>query len=130
MRSRRIFVFATVGIAAAIIYFFCATLLLRLGVRPASLTSLIAYGISGACSYLGHRLLTFQSDTPHGKAVPRFIVANLAGYLVAVVVPLLLTDIMSWPPLIATVLVCVAVPTLNFVLLTLFVFWKPANARF
>lgn len=122
-------VFATVGIGATLIYFFCATALFYLGVRPAALSSLIAYGMSGACSYLGHRLLTFQSDAPHERTLPRFVLVNVAGYLIAAGIPFLLTDTLRWPPLIATALVCIAVPALNFILLTVFVFWKPAGAR-
>ncbi|MDH7799668.1 MULTISPECIES: GtrA family protein [unclassified Beijerinckia] len=129
-RLRRIVVFAAVGVGAATVYFLCAMALLRVGVRPAALTSLIAYAISGVFSYLGHRLFTFQSSAPHGRTLPRFVLANATGYLIAVLVPLLLTDVMNWPPLIATVLVCVAVPATNFILLTMFVFWKPANVRF
>lgn len=129
MPLRRIAVFVTVGLGAAIVYFLSAMALLRIGIRPAALASLVAYGISGVFSYLGHRLLTFQSDAPHRQALPRFVLVNIAGYLIAVVVPLLLTDVLNWPPLIATVLVCVAVPAMNFILLTMFVFLKPAGIR-
>jgi putative flippase GtrA len=111
-----------VGGAATITYMALAwsgTVLLSL---PGSIASIIAYTLSTPVSYLGHRHLTFQSSRPHREAAPRFLGVSAFGYVVAFLVPWLLTDLIGAHPLIAIALTCTAVPVLNALALWRIVF--------
>jgi putative flippase GtrA len=119
---RRVVTFGSVGLGAACVYFLIAWALSTQGVLPASVASFIAYLASAGFSYLGHKALTFRSSAPHRRELPRFALAGALGYAIAVIVPLVLTDFWRFQPVIAIVIVCIAVPVVNFLLLTFFVF--------
>jgi putative flippase GtrA len=117
----RLGTFATVGVAATIGYAIIAESLAFLGVRPA-LASVIAYGICGLWSYLGHKRFTFTSAAPHSIAAPRFVVAAAAGLLIAAGAPLLFARFFGPSPYFAVLATCVVAPVVSFVASQNFVF--------
>jgi putative flippase GtrA len=120
--------FGVVGLGCAVLYASLAWSLTVMAGFPAVAASVLAYAISGVFSYLGQKLFTFRSDAPHAQAAPRFLAVFLAGISVAAVAPMLLTDRMHLPPLVAIVFAGGVVPTLNYVVFSLLVFGRGAAA--
>ena len=124
--SGRIVRFGLVGIAATALYALLAYAFAYLIPWSAGLGSLIAYAISAAFSYLGHRLFTFKNrDTIAGSA-SRFAGVNVLAYGVSAVIPWAMTDWLGYAPVVSIALVCLVIPAMNFLLLNLFVFKSDA----
>jgi putative flippase GtrA len=106
--------FGVVGVSCAVLYASLAWSLTVIAGLPAIVGSVTAYAISGVFSYLGQKLFTFRSAAPHAEAAPRFLLVFLAGVGVAACAPMLLTDRMRLPPLVAIVFTCGVVPVINY----------------
>jgi putative flippase GtrA len=117
----RLGTFATIGAAATVGYAIIAESLAFLGLKPAP-ASLIAYGICGLWSYLGHKRFTFASTAPHSIAAPRFVAAAAAGLLIAAGAPLLFALFFDPLPYFAVLATCVVAPIVSFVASQSFVF--------
>jgi len=120
--------FGVVGVSCAVLYTSLAWSLTVVAGLPAIAGSVLAYAISGVFSYLGQKLFTFRSSTPHAEAAPRFLLVFLAGVTVAACAPMLLTDRMRLPPLVAIVFTCGVVPVINYAVFSLLVFGRGAQA--
>jgi putative flippase GtrA len=120
--------FGVVGVSCAVLYASLAWSLTVMAGLPAIAASVLAYAICGVFSYLGQKLFTFRSDVPHAEAAPRFLAVFLAGISVAALAPMLLTDRMHLPPLVAIVFAGAVVPALNYVVFSLLVFGRGAAA--
>jgi putative flippase GtrA len=118
---RRLGTFASIGAAATIGYILIAESLAFLGLKPA-LASLIAYGLCGVWSYLGHKRFTFVSSTPHSIAAPRFVVVAVVGLLIAAGAPLLYARLFGPSPYFAVLATCVVAPIVSFLASQNFVF--------
>ena len=116
--------FGLVGVSCAALYTALAWSLTVLAGAPAVTGSVAAYAISGVFSYLGQKLFTFRSDAPHAEAAPRFLAVFLVGISVAALAPLLLTDRMHLPPLVAIIFAGGVVPALNYLVFSLLVFGR------
>lgn len=114
--------FAAIGIASTLLYAALAHGISVLTPLPAAAASLLAFAAGAVFSYFGHRMFTFRSKQSHGQAVSRFAGVNLLAYLVALFVPLVLSDVLGYRPLVSFGAVCVIVPVMNFVLLNVWVF--------
>jgi putative flippase GtrA len=122
LQRARFLRFAVVGGAATVVYAVLAwALTLWLGM-PAVPASVASYGFAALVSYFGHRRLTFRSDRPHGEAVSRFLGVTATGYVVSLVAPLLLTDLLDLHAAISIATTCIVVPLLNYVGLSRLVF--------
>jgi putative flippase GtrA len=117
----RLGTFATVGVAATVGYAIIAESLAFFGLRPA-LASVIAYGICGLWSYLGHKRFTFASPAPHSVAAPRFVIAAAVGLLIAAGAPLLFARFFGASPYFAVLATCIVAPIVSFVASQSFVF--------
>ena len=116
--------FGFVGIGATLLYAAIAWMLTagaRIGATPASL---LAYALAALFSYLGHKRFTFRSAASHTPEVPRFVAASALGAGVAAAAPLILTDRLGLPSMVAIVFTCVAVPVMNYLVLDLLVFTR------
>lgn len=114
--------FVVVGLSATLIYAIVAWLLTHFTNWRTALCSLIAFFISGAFSYLGHRLFTFRSRDSVARTAGRFAGVNLLAYCVAGAIPWVVSDIFGFAAIISIALVCIVIPVMNFALLNLFVF--------
>ena len=105
------------------------TLSERLGL-PAGLASLTAYMAAAVVSYFGHRTFTFRSSVPHARSAWRFGLLAVAGYVVALATPLILTDGLGAPAIASFLAVSIAVPAANAVALSRLVFLRSLVAPF
>ncbi len=114
--------FGLVGGVSTVIYAaFAWIFTVSLGM-PAVLGSILAYCLAAVFSYNAHRRVTFRSDRPVAEEAPRFAGISLAGWIVAIISPLILTNGWGLPPVVAIVFASVAVPIMSFVGLERFVF--------
>ena len=113
--------FAVIGAAATVIYAVLAAAFGAAGME-ATAASLLAYGLGGLVSYLGHKRVTFRSGRAHAVEAPRFAAACALGAAIAAAAPLVFTDWLRLPGYVAIGITCVAVPALNFVVLNHLVF--------
>jgi len=119
--------FGVVGVGCAALYAALAWAGTEIGGLTAVASSMAAYAVAGVVSYLGQKLFTFQSDRPHADAAPRFLAVFLVGVAIAAAAPLLMTDRLHLPPLAAIVFTCVAVPLINYAVLSRLVFHQSAG---
>lgn len=98
----------------------------RLGL-PIVLASPVAYGLAAAWSYRGHRRLTFADREAGAGAAWRFSALTLAGYAASAVVPALASGWLGASPEASILIVCIAIPVLNYVVLSRHVFRGPRS---
>jgi putative flippase GtrA len=118
----RLLRFGSVGVASTLIYAalgWSLTVGARLGAAPASV---LAYALACVFSYFGHKGFTFRSSAAHAVEAPKFIAAAAVGLAIASAAPLILTDGLHLPPIVAIAFTCVAVPAINYLILDLIVF--------
>lgn len=119
-------IFGSVGIAATLCYFLLATVLAALPGMSVTGASVIAYSLSAALSYYGHKHLSFASKRADTIAIPRFLVSTGIGLSLAFALPKL-GESMGWPPIVAYAAICAVVPAINFVVLGRWVFGGRAS---
>ena len=124
---RRLFWFAGIGGAATLAYAALAWVMTMPLGWPPVLASALAYSACALATFASHKRLTFQSSAPAAGEIKRFAVTSAAGYGLAAGLPWLLTEVLQYDPRIAIAAVCALCPAVNFVLLNLFVFEKPAE---
>jgi len=124
----RLIRFGVVGVGCALLYAALAWSLTALAGLAPTTSSIAAYAVAGVVSYLGQKLFTFQSDAPHTDTAPRFLAVFLVGVCIAAAAPLLLTDRLHLPPLVAIVFTCGVVPLINYGVLGRLVFSRGAQA--
>jgi putative flippase GtrA len=118
--------FAGVGVLSTLTYIVLAMAFGSLGAGAVS-ASLMAYACGMLVSYGGHRSVTFRSDQPHREAVPRFIMLNIVGSGLAVMIPFLFDRFLGLPSFAGIAATAIAVPLLSFIGHSRFVF--PAVSR-
>ncbi|WP_051069030.1 GtrA family protein [Mesorhizobium metallidurans] len=121
---RRLLKFASVGLAATVVYALCASLFASAGsgyLSPA-LASLAAYAVAAIFSYLGHKFFTFMSAGSHRFEAPRFAVLTGCGLAVAYLLPTLLVGQFGLPVSVPILLTCILIPLVNFVVLERWIF--------
>jgi len=114
--------FGVVGVGCAVLYAALAWSLPTVGGWDPAISSIAAYAVAGVVSYLGQKLFTFRSTASHADAAPRFLAVFLVGIVIATAAPLLLTDRLHLPPIMAIVFTCGVVPLINYGLLSRLVF--------
>ena len=78
--SQRLIRFGLVGLAATASYFALGLLFVDLLSMPLLLGNALAYIISFAVSYAGQSRWTFQSGDADSRMLPRFAIAQAAGF--------------------------------------------------
>jgi putative flippase GtrA len=124
-RLRRPLTLLAVGAMATLLYAALAVFGASQTHLPASLVSLMAYALAAGCSYLAHRFFTFNVTGSHGDAPARFATLSLAGYAIAFLAPLILTDMLGWPSPWPIAVTCIAVPLFNAWALSRLIFRLP-----
>ena len=114
--------FGAVGVACSALFAGLAWSLTAMAGLPAIAASLAAYVMAGVVSYLGQKLFTFRSEARHSDAAPRFLLLFAVGATIAASAPLLLTERLGLPPIVAIAFTCLAVPLFNYVVLGRLVF--------
>ena len=121
--------FGVVGVGCSVLYAVLAWSLTSWAGLPPTTASVAAYTLAGVASYLGQKLFTFRSDARHADAAPRFLALFAVGAAIAAAAPLLLTQRLGLPPIVAIVFTCAAVPLINYVVLGKLVFRDRTDNR-
>ncbi len=126
----RIVRFGIVGVGSTLIYAVLAWIFTVRLEMPAVVGSILAYCCGAVFSYTTHRRVTFRSTQSVRQEAPRFAGISFAGWIVAIISPLILTNAWGLPPIVAIVFASVAVPILSFIGMERFVFRlrQPATA--
>lgn len=118
----RIVRFGIVGVGSTLIYAVLAWIFTVRMEMPAVVGSILAYCCGAVFSYTTHRRVTFRSRQSVRHEAPRFAGISFAGWIVAIISPLILTNAWGLPPIVAIVFASVAVPILSFIGMERFVF--------
>jgi len=86
------------------------------------LTMTALYLLGASIGFLANRRITFQHDGGIGNAGVRYLLAQLAGYLLNLVLLLLFVDWFDFPHQIAQAIAIVVVAIFLFIVLRIFVF--------
>lgn len=118
-------IFGSVGISATLCYFLFANVLTLLpGITPPT-ASVAAYLVSAIVSYFGHKHLSFGSIRANAIAAPRFASVTVAGIGIAYLLPKI-AESLELPSLAAYAALCVVIPVVNFIVLSMWVFCNDA----
>ena len=118
--------YGIIGVGVTLVYAILTLVLHYVAGTSTAVASFVGHCCVAVLSFFGHRMFTFQDSGNIARSIPRFIGVNLLGNLVAVAVPWLVSDVLRYPAIVSIALVCLLVPTMNYLLLNIFVFH---NAR-
>ncbi len=104
----------------AVLYIGLSSFITSMGMKP-QYASVLALLPVLALSYLGHKHGTFRSKGRNRDELPRFLVMSLMDLLLAGWLPVL-TAFFHLPHIMTFVLVSVAVPLANFILMRFWIF--------
>lgn len=113
--------FLLIGGAAALGYFGIATFLKFLGM-PIFVAGSFAFLIMLPFSYMGHRLFTFGSERDVLPELQKFALSAAMGAMLSGAIPYLSVSRFHLPVMAGFSCACILVPTLNYLLLNLWVF--------
>lgn len=80
--NREVVVFGIVGVCATLAHYFVASALSSALGISIFWCNLFGFLFAFSVSYFGHYHLSFRSDAPHAKALPKFALTALLGFLV------------------------------------------------
>jgi putative flippase GtrA len=121
---RRLLTFGAVGLGATIGYIAVSTVLVGMGYRPWIVSPLV-YAALIPVAYMGQRTLTFRSKTNHTSSLPRYLVIQGVGLVLAALIPAVVSEIVS--PAGSFVVVSGIVAATNYILLARWAF--PASGE-
>jgi len=125
--STEVIRFALVGFVATTTYFVTFNAASYGVLASPAIANLVAFALSLAVSYLGHKHMTFKATGGHAAHLPKFLV--ITSLLVGATSALSVVGV-SWlelPPFIAAGLVAVTYPTGSFFLNKYWVFRRSPN---
>ena len=118
---RNLLRFATVGVAAAFLYFVMAYVLVTLGLSPFR-GSVLAYAFAFCFAYSAQRQWTFGGQHAHVRALPRYFVVQLACAALSGLVSHVAVSRLAMSPLPMAVLSTFAASAVSYVFSSLWVF--------
>ena len=121
--ARQLFWFIVVGGSGAVVFVVLSTLAisLRTGV-PDWIMSALCYAALILPVYLAHRRLSFRSDAPHTRALPRYVATQACAVALAALISYAVYALPGLPTLVAAVLVSGLTAVFTFVVLKLWAF--------
>ena len=122
--------FGVTGMMTTLAYFVLTNAFVLWSTMPPVLSSVCAYGISLAISYVMQSQFTFRVNADSVDQFARFIVMSLAGLVVSWCVMAFTVDVLHWPYLTGAIGTCVIIPILNFFVLRGWVFAAQAKPHF
>ena len=114
--------FSIVGLASTAFYFIVANILLASGTMSETTSSMAAYALSIAFSYVGHSLFTFKVERHSPGQILRFAVVSGCGFAISYYAVRFAVEILAVAAFWGTVLTSITVPIINFLVLLLWVF--------
>ena len=113
--------FIAMGLVSTMAYFLAALVLFGIGVK-ATTASLLAMLVGLAVSFIVQSRITFRRNGFQSADAVRFIVLGGVGLLLAHYAVVVVHDAWGQPAWQGAVVVCVAVPVVNFVVMNFWVF--------
>ena len=115
--------FLIIGASAAIAFVALSAVAVSMPIGlPKWLVSAACYAAFIVPVYLLHRRFSFRSAAPHGQALPRYVVVQLAGLALATGFSWLAYGLVGLPTPVAALLVIGLTSGVNFVILRLWAF--------
>jgi putative flippase GtrA len=115
--------FAVIGGSAAALFVALSTLMVELPTSaPDWLLSSICYAFFILPVYLAHRRFSFRSEAPHRHALPRYIVIQIFGLILATVFSYVCYGVFQMPTLSAAVVVVALTSGINFAIVRMWAF--------
>ena len=118
---RQFFSYALIGVLTNFLGYATYLILTYLWGTP-KLTMTALYFVGASIGYLANRRFTFRYDGGIGVAGVRYLLAQVAGYLLNLVLLLLLVDWFDFPHQIVQAIAIVVVAIFLFIVLRIFVF--------
>ena len=115
LASLRIVRFGIVGVAATLTHVGVAQLSHVLLSQPPLLANVIGFLVAFAVSYGGHYHWTFESDLPHRRSLPRFLLVSLSAFIVSEFIVWSATGPLGMPMSIAMGAVAIIVPLTSYI---------------
>jgi putative flippase GtrA len=113
-----LFAFITIGAAGAAAFVLLSSTMIWLD------TGFADWAVNTACYaalivpiYLMHRRFSFDSDAPHGQALPRYMAVQCMALLLAAVFSFVVHGVLAMPTVFASVLVIALTSGVNFMVL-------------
>ncbi|MER8694639.1 GtrA family protein [Mesorhizobium opportunistum] len=117
----RLIRFAVVGIGAALLFFVLSWGLVSAGLPP-FVGSVIAYMLAFVVAYSAQRGWTFEGQHDHRRALPRYLVSQLACAVFAGLLAHVAVSVFSASPLVMSAGITVAAGAASYVLSSVWVF--------
>lgn len=114
--------FGIAGLAATASYFIMANSFAYFLSLAPQRASALAYLISIGVSYLLQSRFTFRKNCDEAGQLRRFVLASTFGLFLSFAIVKFTEDVLNWPLMVASVLVCVAIPVSNYLLMKIWVF--------
>lgn len=118
---RQLFTYALIGVLTNVLGYAIYLILTYLWGAP-KLTMTALYIVGASIGFLANRRFTFRHDGGIGIAGVRYLLTQVAGYLLNLVLLLLFVDWFNFPHQIVQAIAIVVVATFLFVVLRVFVF--------
>lgn len=119
--------FGVTGVTTTLVYFFLTNAFVLFSMMSPVLSSVCAYVISVAISYVMQARFSFRVHGFSIEQFARFVVMSLVGLVVSWCAMALTVDVLHWPYLIGAIGTCVIIPVLNFFVLRGWVFTAQAR---
>jgi len=116
---RRLLTFGAVGLGATIGYIAVSMVLVDIGCRPWIVSPLV-YAAIIPMAYMGQRTLTFRSKANHTSSLPKYLVIQGVGLVLAALIPAVVSEVVS--PAGSFVIVSGIVAVTNYILLARWAF--------
>lgn len=117
--------FVMVGIVNTLAYALATRLYADLFAVGAAVASALGYVTAMPMAFFGHRILTFEAKGALAPQLVRFLGNHLFGFVLAVVIPWLMTDLLAWPIWMGIGVTIVAVPVVSYLVMDKWVFARP-----
>jgi len=118
--------FVVVGGLMALVYVALSTFVVGLSLMPAWIASALCYAAAIVPAYLLHRRFSFRSDAPHRQAFLRYVLVQLSAIVLASAFSFLTYGVIGLPTLAAAITVSALTAAVNFMVLKLWAFARPA----
>lgn len=114
--------FGVSGAISTLAYFLLANLLMLATGMADTICSFVAYLLSLILSYGLQSRFTFRVATGSRGQIMRFVFTAATGVVIATGLVQVCNELLGWPSVIATALVCILIPVANFIAFRWWVF--------
>jgi|tagenome__1003787_1003787.scaffolds.fasta_scaffold20718716_2 putative flippase GtrA len=120
--SSEVLRFATVGLTATLVYFVAFNVVSYGTAFSPVIANIVAFGLSLAVSYLGHKHVTFRASGSHSVYLPKFFAITAVLVSATSVLSVAGTSWLQLPPYMVAFLVSASYPVGSFFLNKFWVF--------